>query len=173
MRRNRILVPGATYHVTIRANRRELLLDAPQVKELYLSVVREAKRRYAFQIENFCIMGNHVHLLIKPINNENLSQIMQWISSVFAQRYNRANGLSGHVWGERFYSVALRRFADYIRAFLYINLNPIRAELCSFSEDWPYCGAFHYKQRRYDILSEPSHDLITMFPEVLYDSNVR
>jgi len=167
MRRRRILIPGATYHVTIRANRREFILTAPKVKELYLSVIREAKRRYAFQIENFCIMGNHVHLIIKPVDKENLSRIMQWISSVFAIRYNRANGLSGHVWGERFYSTALCRFAYYLHAFIYISLNPIRAAICGEPADWPYCGAYHYRKRRYDILSPPDDELLIMLPVLL------
>jgi len=123
---------------------------------MYLAVIRAAKQRYDFLLENFCIMGNHVHLVIKPLHNECLSRIMQWISSVFAIRYNKANGLSGHVWGERFFSSALCRIADYLRAFVYINLNPVRATLCSDPMDWPYCGAFHYKVKRYDILSEPS-----------------
>ena len=115
MRKRRLLVPDSVYHVTMRANRREMILDSSGIKELYLSVLKAAKARYSMQIHNFCIMGNHVHIIIKPGHNENLSAIMQWINSFFAIRYNRVLGCCGHVWGERFFGSSL----------LYVGRRPI------------------------------------------------
>jgi REP element-mobilizing transposase RayT len=64
MRKPRELQDGARYHVTACANRKEMILDSRGSKELFLEVLRRAKAKYRFRIENFCIMGNHFHLVI-------------------------------------------------------------------------------------------------------------
>jgi putative transposase len=84
MRLPRELKEGARYHVTARANRKEMILDTSSMKELFLSVVKRAKRKYDFRLENFCLMGNHFHLVVQPGRGESLSTIMRWILSVFA-----------------------------------------------------------------------------------------
>jgi REP element-mobilizing transposase RayT len=84
MRKARKVVQGAHYHVTARANRREFILNSPEMKELFLTVLKRAKGKYKFKLTTFCIMGNHIHFMMKPDENENLSRIMQWILAAFA-----------------------------------------------------------------------------------------
>ena len=98
--RRRKLVPGSTYHVTSRINSGDKRLRQKEMKNLYLDTVKQAKEKYTFDLINFCIMNNHIHLVIKPLGNASLSKIMQWISSVFAKKWNKLHGRSGHVWGE-------------------------------------------------------------------------
>lgn len=155
MRKNRLLIPDAVYHVTMRANRKEMILDPSGIKELYLSVLKAAKGKYAIQIHNFCIMGNHVHIIIKPGHNESLSAIMQWINSVFASRYNRLMGRCGHVWGERFFSAILHSLSDYLRAIDYVDENPVAAHLSAGSSTWMYGGLRHSREGRYDVVGPP------------------
>ena len=95
MRKPRELREGARYHVTARANRKEMILDSGAYKELFLSVLKRAKARYSFRIENFTIMGNHFHLVIVPGKGESLSSIMQWIMSVFAMAFIDAMDIQG------------------------------------------------------------------------------
>ena len=66
MRKPRKLILGAEYHVVARANRQEFIFKSDQIKDLFLDVVRRAKKKYSFVIRNFCIMSNHIHLLIRP-----------------------------------------------------------------------------------------------------------
>ena len=54
------------------------------MKDLFLETVARAKRKYDFRIDNFCVMGNHFHMIVQPLNGVSLSAIMQWIMSVFA-----------------------------------------------------------------------------------------
>ena len=97
MRKPRELEENARYHVTARANRKEMILETSEMKEMFLSVLRRAKRKYDFRLENFCIMGNHFHFVIQPGRGESLSAIMRWIMSVFAMAYNKIRGFTGHV----------------------------------------------------------------------------
>ena len=64
MRKNRMIVPGAYYHVCTRVNRGEMIFNNRMMKQLFLRVLQDAKAKYSFRLENFCIMGNHFHLLI-------------------------------------------------------------------------------------------------------------
>lgn len=137
-----MLRDGARYHVTIRANRREMIFAQDDVKRLFVSTLKEAKHRFDFNVENVCIMENHVHFILRPALGESLSVIMQWMLSVFAIRYNKRFGLTGHVWGERFYSKIIESMCEYIRVFTYIDENPFTAKLVTRAEDWLY-GRFH------------------------------
>lgn len=129
MRKPRELKEGASYHVISRANRKEMILNSDEVKEMFLEVIRRAQKKYKFLIKNFCIMGNHYHLIIKPLGKESLSKIMQWILSTFALKFNRMFGLTGHVWNDRFTSKILYSYMQYLTTFVYIANNPVRASL--------------------------------------------
>lgn len=147
---------GAKYHVTARANRKEMIFESDEMKDLFLRVVKRAKRKYRFKIENFCVMGNHFHFIIQPLGRSNLSRIMQWILSVFAMSWNRLHDLTGHVWGERFYSRIMSSFVDFLRIFMYICDNPVEAGLVKNAEKWKYGGLFHLKNKLFHILDSPT-----------------
>jgi len=142
-----------------------MLLDPSENKMLFLSILKRAGKKYAFQIENFCIMGNHIHLIIKPGAGENLSSIMQWILSVFAMAYNRKHALTGHVWGERFFSRILENFKQLIDAFAYIDTNPVRAHQTDNPRSWPFGGLWHQRHGCRDILPAAPEWLLLLFPE--------
>jgi putative transposase len=130
-------------------------LEPPAIKELYSTVLEEAKLKYDFRIEAFCLMNSHVHLVIEPGIDEDISRIMQWINGVFAMRYNRKMGIEGKFWGERFYSRIIQRLKDYLRTLEYVEENPVRANLVRHAADWLFGSARHRLDRCYDILDAP------------------
>ena len=156
MRNNRELVDGAAYHVTAQANRQEFIFNSDIVKEMFLKTIERAKEKYEFRIDNFCIMDNHIHLLIEPLKGESLSKIMQWILGVFAQKFNRFFKLKGHVWYDRFKSVVIQDFEQYVRVFRYISNNPVVAEMVKRAVEYRYNGIFHLANGIYKIVSKPS-----------------
>ena len=131
MRKRRMIVEGARYHVVSRANRREMIFESSKIKNMFMEVIRKAKLRYQFSIYNFCVMGNHFHFIIQPHKGQNLSSIMQWILSVFAKRFNRFNDITGHVWYDRFRSKVIQSLNQYLATFIYIAWNPVRAGITS------------------------------------------
>jgi len=164
MRKPRRLVAGAIYHVTARVNHQELRLDDAASKTLFLDTIKRAKAKYAFSLENFTIMGNHYHLLIRPLRGENLSRIMHWIMGVFAMTYNRIHGLKGHFWQCRFYSRILETLRAQLEVSRYIDENPVHASLVRDSRSWEYGGLHHHRSGRRDITGPPSALLSFMFP---------
>ena len=165
MRMPRQLRQGARYHVTARINRKEMLLGLASTRNLFLATVARAKRKYHFHIWNFCVMGNHVHFLIEPDANENLSDIMRWILGVFAMAYNRRLRLSGHVWGDRFHSRIIDGIRDFVLSFSYIEQNPRRAGLIENNAVWIHCGLYHARMGIHAILDVFPAWLHMLFPE--------
>ncbi|MDR0543220.1 MAG: transposase [Dysgonamonadaceae bacterium] len=90
------------------------------------------------------MLGNHIHLIIRPAKGESLSKIMQWILSVFARAWNKAHFVNGHVWGERFYSKIIEAADDFLEIFNYVSLNPVKAQLVKSAEEWEFGGIWHF-----------------------------
>ena len=152
MRRNRKLLEGAEYHVTARINRGEMIFQNYEDRELFLAILKRARKKYVFSLKNFCIMGNHIHLLIKPGKGESLSKIMQWILGVFAQLWNRKYKFSGHLWGDRFFSRILLGILDFLRVFIYIDYNPVIAGMVEKPEQWEHGGRWHHNNGHSDVI---------------------
>jgi len=165
MRKNRILLDGADYHVTARINRGEKIFLLREDRELFMEILKRAKKKFNFSIKNFCIMGNHVHFLLKPGPDESLSKIMQWVLGVFAQKWNKKHGLSGHLWGNRFFSRVISGILDFLRVFLYIDYNPCYAGLVKYPEQWEYGGLWHHKKGLTIITEMADLLVLRLFPE--------
>jgi putative transposase len=162
MRPRRQKQPGAYYHVTATTNNGERTLDEPSVKTLFLQTIAKAKVKYQFALDNFCILGNHFHFLIRPGKGEDLSRIMQWILSRFARAVNLLTGKKGHFWGERFYSRLIRTIRDYWHVVRYVDENPRKAGLVAEGLLWPFSGVYHALHGLWVVLS-PWHSALERY----------
>ena len=172
MRKRRELKEGASYHVYARINRQEYLLQAIFIKKMFMTILKRAKQKYSFQISNYCIMNNHIHFILKPMNNESLSAIMRWILGVFAQTYNRRFNLHGHVWYDRFKSKVIIDFRQYLHTFVYISNNPVKAGIVGFPTDYPFSGIFYLQKGLSGIMERPPNKVLKiLWAELFYRKN--
>jgi putative transposase len=156
MRPLRKTIPGATYHITARTNRKEPFLAAPAAKDLFVEMLARAKRKYLFAVDNFVVMDNHIHLMIRPEGKSSLSLIMKWIMGVYAMKHNRLYAHWGHVWGDRYFSRPVVSLREYVAVYQYIDNNPTSAGLADDRLVWPWSGAAHQSLGRTDVLgSDP------------------
>ncbi|MDR0557652.1 MAG: transposase [Treponema sp.] len=155
MRPLRKLQDGAVYHVASKINRGAMELRPPQFKIMFLSFIKRAKRKYPFQLLNFCVMDNHIHLIIKPGESQSLSKIMQWIKGNFAKRWNKAHHTEGHLWGDRFFSKIIENADQFLKAFRYVDENPVAAKMVARAEEWEHGGLYHDMLGRRDVVDIP------------------
>jgi putative transposase len=155
MRKPRILQNGAKYHVSSKINREEHIFESDEIKNLFIDILKRAKKKYKFTLENFVIMNNHIHFIIKPGEYESLSRIMQWILSVFAIYYNGMHKLKGHVWRARFWSKIIDDIKQFIDTFIYISDNPVKAGMIKVAYDYKYGGLYYILRGIFDIVDRP------------------
>lgn len=166
MRHPRKLKKNATYHAYARTNLQEFILDLGNNKEMMEAILIRAQHKYKFRLIHFCIMGNHIHLLIKPIGElELLSKIMKWILSVFASKFNRKYNRKGHVWYDRFKSRIVDTIEYYKVIFEYISNNPVKAKLTDSIYTYKYSGIFHLTNKNYTLVEKPSELILKLFPK--------
>jgi len=143
MRKNREFIEGAFYHVTSRTNNRVSVFDKKIGQELMLLTLQNAKEKFQFCLTNFCIMPTHIHLLIKPKNGDILSNIMQWIKTRSAKRWNFIHHSNDHLWGQRYFARVIQNMEDYSNVMNYIDKNPVEMGLASAPSDWKASGSFY------------------------------
>ena len=162
MRKRRELKDGASYHITAQINRQEYLLQEVLIKKMFMTILKRAKRKYSFQIGNYCIMDNHIHFILKPLNEESLSAIMQWLLGVFAQKYNRTYELHGHVWYDRFKSKIIIDFRQYLHTFIYISNNPVKAGMVGAIGDYPFSGITDLQKGIHGVMDRPPNRVLRL-----------
>jgi len=143
MYKKREFINGAFYHVTSRTNNKIRVFDTKLGQKIMLITLQDAKEKFHFRLANFCIMPTHIHLLIQPVEETCLSEIMHWIKINSAKRWNFIRGSTDHMWGNRYYARAIKDENEYFFVMNYIDQNPVEAELVSSPAEWKASGAFH------------------------------
>ncbi len=120
--------PGATYHITARGNRRDSIFYDVQDYQYYMDLVSACKNDIPFTIHAYCLMPNHIHLLLetaeKPPGN-----IFKFIHTRYAIYFNKRYDLTGHVFQGRYHSSLIDSEDYFLRASSYIHLNPVEAKI--------------------------------------------
>jgi REP element-mobilizing transposase RayT len=105
MRKLRILAADAWYHVSTAVNNREPLFWVSRERARFKQVLNEAREIYVFELSGLRFCGPWVSFYIKPADGFELPVIMQWVKQTYAVRYNVYDGRTGHIWGDRYWSV--------------------------------------------------------------------
>jgi putative transposase len=138
----RIVIPNCPHHVTQRGNNRQDVFLADEDRVAYLELLQEEAQRQALGVEGYCLMSNHVHLIVTPKSEAALAKALGRTGYRYAQYINRRHGRSGHLWQNRFDSCALD--ADhYWTAMAYVEQNPVRARIvrCAWRYAWSSAAA--------------------------------
>ena len=118
------------YHVYQRGSQRHKTFLRPADSVLYLDKLDLLARRYKVRIHAFCLMSNHVHFLLEPLRKGAISRLMQCLQSQHARYMNSLNqNTQGHLWHHHFHAKLIKSQAQYCETLLYIERNPVAAQL--------------------------------------------
>jgi putative transposase len=145
----RIVAPNLPHHVTQRGNRRETIFFEPGDHQVYLRHLAREARKARVEIWAYCLMPNHVHLILVPADGEGLAHAVGETHRCYTNFINNRRGATGHLFQARFASVVMDD-AHLINAARYVSLNPVRAGLVSRPEDWPWSSVRAHLQGRDD-----------------------
>jgi putative transposase len=138
-RRPRVLAPGLLYHVIARGNQGQQTFLTALDYRAYLVRLATYRKRYGVSLYAYCLMPNHVHLLVQTAEPP-LSKFMQGLQQSYTQRFNRVHGKVGHLFQGRYKAIVCDRDAYLATLIRYIHLNPVRARLVERPDAYPYSG---------------------------------
>ncbi len=128
---------GLIYHVINRGNNRQDVFRKDHDFKAFLTALDDLKHRKPFELYGYCLLNNHIHLLVRPIG-ASISRILQSLLVSHTQRYHRHYKTSGHVWQGRFKSPIIQNDEHLLAVLRYIEANPLRAGLVRRAEDYPW-----------------------------------
>lgn len=152
-RQNRVVFPGIPHHVTQRGNHRERVFFENGDAEFYLSLLSAYSRIWQVTISAYCLMPNHVHLVLVPTDADGIHRTLKAVHSQYAQRINRMRGSTGHLWQGRYRSSSLDA-NHFLNAVRYVERNPVEAGLVDRAEDYPWSSAAAHCGLREDRILE-------------------
>lgn len=152
-RKPRLQTEGMVHHVIVRGNKKQNIFASDPDRIRYLHLIDRYKQRYGFRLYAYCLMDNHVHLLLQQ-GIVSLSRIMQGIQQSYTQFHNRKYSTPGHVFEQRFKSFPCSEDAYLIALVAYIHKNPKSAGLVESAAQYRWSSHHEIMQPHPDHLTD-------------------
>lgn len=147
----RVVAAGIPHHITQRGNRRQQTFFCEDDYREYILLMAEWSHKYAIQVWAYCLMTNHVHLIVVPESEESLRRGIGEAHRRYTRRINFREGWRGHLWQGRFSSFPLDE--NYLLAVArYIERNPVRAGIAEKPWEYPWSSASAHLAAKDDLL---------------------
>jgi putative transposase len=147
----RVVVPGVPHHVTQRGNRRQATFFSEADYEAYLELMGEWCARCGVAVWAYCLMPNHVHLIVVPESEDGLRRGIGEAHRRYSRRINFRQDWRDHLWQGRFASFPMDE-RHLMLAARYVELNPVRARMCRLPWQWRWSSAPAHVAGRGDAL---------------------
>jgi len=139
---NRLIVPGIPHHIIQRGNRKQTVFFNDIDHLYYLHLLKENCLIYGLRVWAYCLMDNHVHLIVIPEDQESFRAISE-TNRRYTCMVNAREGWRGFLWQGRFKSNPMDE--KYLFAAVrYVERNPVRANLVKFSENYRWSSAQYH-----------------------------
>jgi putative transposase len=160
-RRGRIMLAGIPAHVRQRGNNRAPCFLTDEDRKFYLLQLGRSLGRYGCELHAYCLMTNHVHLLLTPKRAESCALLMKHMGQLHSQYFNKLYGRTGSLWEGRFRSCLVQSEGYLLTCYCYVELNPVNAGMVGHAEDYAWSS---YRE---NALGGPSSGLLTPHAEYL------
>jgi putative transposase len=137
-RRLRYILPGVAVHLVQRGVNRVACFRAESDYLVYLSQLRELCNKYECAIHAYCLMTNHVHVLLTPSTAEACTLVMRDLGRRYVPYFNRRHERTGTLWEGRFRSCIVESASYVLACYRYIELNPVRAGMVDDPLSYPW-----------------------------------
>lgn len=140
-RNSRIVLPTHPHHVVQHGHSGQNVFHGPADYERYLASLRELKREFRLQVAGYCLMADHVHLILIPDDVSGMSQLMKALAAQSTRHWNRSRGGRGTLWDGRYRSSVIEAERYLWACLRFIELNPVRRGQVTKAEDYPWSSA--------------------------------
>lgn len=143
-RRGRVVLRGYPHHVVQRGHNRQRIFSLPQDYRYYLCSLKRWKNEFDVRLYGYCLMSNHVHLILEPDDDSGLGTLMKRVAARQTRYVNRQEKRSGTLWEGRYKSSPIDTDNYLLACCRYVELNPVRAGMIAKPEDYPWSS---YRER--------------------------
>ncbi len=139
-RSQRIVIPGLPHHITHRGNNGQDIFFSYENHAEYLNFLKIYSEECKSTINGYCLMTNHIHLIITPLTETALSSVVGKIHGQYSQYINKIQKTSGHIFENRYHSCPLDH-NHFINTLKYVERNPVRAGIVDHPSDYEWSSA--------------------------------
>lgn len=164
-RSQRISIPSAFYHVMLRGNDSQNIFFNNQDRLKFCSLLKEGIEHYHHSIHGFCLMSNHVHLVIQ-LASIPISTIIQHLAASYARHINFHQDKKGHLFQGRFKSILIDEETYLNQLIRYVHLNPVRAGLVTWPENYQWSSHRTYLGLKETSWISQAHILQNIHPDI-------
>jgi putative transposase len=150
----RPIADGLVYHVINRGNNGQAVFHGEGDYGAFLKAVADLKDRKKFDLYGYCLMSNHIHMVIRP-REGTISRIVQSLLVSHTQRYHRFHRSGGHVWQGRFKSPVIQDDEHLLTVLRYVEANPLRAGIVKQAGEYRWSSFGCHGAGRADVLLTP------------------
>ena len=135
------------YHIILRGINRQSIFEDDEDRLKLMEVPAKYKELIQCRFFAYCLMDNHVHILVQEIQ-EPISMMIQRVSSSYVIWYNDKHDRCGHLFQERFKSEAVETDSYFLTVLRYIHQNPIKAKIANNIADYKWSSYIEYSDRK-------------------------
>ena len=131
------------YHIILRGNDKQDIFFEEQDYKKFIKEISNTKEKYKYELFAYCLMTNHVHLILFD-KNDNLSKTIQSLSVSYSSYFSKKYDKIGHLFQNRFFSKCVETREYLIQLCRYIHQNPVKAEICKNPKNYYFSSYNEY-----------------------------
>lgn len=166
-RNARIKLSGNYFHIMVQGINKEYIFEENKSKEKYVEILKNIVKNLDIEILAYCIMSNHVHILIKVEKIEEMSKFMHDVNSAYGKYYNYINDRVGFVFRNRYKTQPILNEEHLKSCVVYIHKNPVKAGMVKQEKDYKYSS---YNEYLHDKKIITSNSEKILFGDVAIDN---
>ena len=148
----RVVVPHLPHHVIQRGVRSLPIFTTEEDRDEYLRLLREFGARGGLQFWAWCLMTNHVHVVVVPMRVDTLARAIGEAHRRYTRYVNFRAGVRGHLFQERFHSFPIQTDRHLLTVVRYVERNPVRAHMVRRAVEYPWSSARYHVAGKSDRL---------------------
>jgi putative transposase len=161
-RHPRAIFPGVALHVVQRGNNRNDCFKGDSDYLTYLAYLRHGSTKYECEVHAYCLMTNHVHLLLTPSQSDACSLLMRDLGRGYVRYFNRRHGRSGTLWEGRFHACVVESPEYVLGCYRYVELNPARAGMVNHPSAYLWSSYAASSGMRADPMLKPHCEYLAL-----------
>ena len=144
---------SGVYHIMLRGINQQVIFEENEDYEKFIDVLKKYKIVCGYKLFAYCLMSNHIHIIIKE-ENENIDQIIKRIAGSYVYWYNSKYYRRGHLFQDRFRSEPIEDNNYLFAAIRYVHQNPLKAEIIDKLGEYKYCSYSDYVNEYSELIDK-------------------